>query len=110
MSGLMSGRMRQREPRYMNRRLLDLAHEAPCFLRLGEPCSVHLSVPCHSDMLAHGRGLGSKSHDCLVVAGCPDCHAKFTREHLGDDYEFVHARALSEYLVWLWSNNLVRVT
>ena len=105
----MSG-LRQREPRYQNRKLLDVAHDAPCMLQLGAPgCGNHPSVPCHSDMLEHGRGVGNKSHDALCVAGCPDCHAKFTRKHLGDDYEQVWARAYARYQVWLWTNNKIKV-
>lgn len=95
---------------YRNRRLLDLCHEAPCMLRLGTPCGADKSVPCHSDMLRHGRGNGHKSHDCLAVPGCPDCHAKFTRANLGrDGYELVWLRAYEAWTVWLWMNNKVRI-
>ncbi len=94
---------------HRNRKLLDKAHEAPCMLELGEPCGIHPSVPCHSDMLKHGRGGGHKSHDCLAVAGCPDCHAKFTREHLGrDGYEEIWAAAFAKYTVWLHENGKVK--
>jgi hypothetical protein len=96
---------------HRNRQLLDLAHEAPCMLQLGVPgCGNHLSVPCHSDMLEHGRGAGHKSHDCLAVPGCPACHAAFTRENLErDGYAFAWARAMARYLAWLWTNDKVRV-
>ena len=72
-----------------NRKLLDLAHDAPCCLQLGAPgCGNNKSVPCHSDMLRHGRGAGHKSHDPFAVPGCPPCHAIFDRKHLGrDGYE-----------------------
>lgn len=101
--------LRQREPRYQNRKLLDLAHEAPCFLRLGYPCGIYPSVPCHSDMLLHGRGMGNKSHDFLAIAGCPNCHAKFTRENLGDEYERVWARAHASYQLWMWGEGKIKV-
>lgn len=80
-------------------------------LQLGVPgCGVHLSVPCHSDLLGHGRGHSHKSHDCLSVAGCPACHAAFTREALGMDAYFkAWAMAMGRYLVWLWDNGKVRV-
>lgn len=104
--------LRQREPAYRNRALLDLAHEAPCMLQLPVVgCGIHPSVPCHSDALEHGRGAGSKSHDCLAVPGCPACHAAFTRERLGrDDYLFAWGRAMSRWLVWLWANEKVRLS
>lgn len=103
--------LRQREPAHRDRKLLDLAHEAPCMLQLGvDGCGANASVPCHSDALEHGRGAGSKSHDCLAVAGCPACHAAFTRERLGrDGYLQAWGRAMARWLAWLWSNGKVRV-
>ena len=69
-------------------------------------------MPCHSDMLTHGRGVGHKSHDCLAVPGCPACHALFTRGNLGgaDIYLEVWGQAMARYLVWLWENEKVRVS
>lgn len=96
---------------FRSRKLLDLAHEAPCMLQLGAfGCGRDASVPCHSDMLRHGRGVGHKSHDCLAVPGCPGCHAAFTRGLQGHDaYEGVWMRAMERYLVWMWQNEKVRV-
>lgn len=96
---------------YRNRKLLDLCHEAPCFLRLSESgCGNDKSVPCHSDSLADGRGGYHKSHDCLAVPGCPVCHALFTRAHLGrPNYEYHHAKALKRFIVWAWENDKLRV-
>ena len=102
---------------HRDRKLLDIAHEAPCMLLLGaHGCGAHPSVPCHSDMQRHGRGVGNKSHDCLAVPGCPACHAVFTRAHLGRGYsesygyEEAWIAALERYLVWLWKNKRVRVS
>ncbi len=106
----MSG-LRQREPRYENRKLLDLAHEAPCMLNIAPyGCSTNPSVPCHSDMLAHGKGVGAKSHDYLAVPGCPECHAVFTREKLGrEGYERTWRHAKDKYERWLWVNGKIKV-
>lgn len=95
-----------------SRSLLDVAHEAPCMLLLGvKGCGNHPSVPCHSDMLAHGRGAGMKSHDCLAVPGCPACHAAFTRKRLGKEgYLTAWANAMARYLVWAWKNGKVRLS
>jgi hypothetical protein len=96
---------------HRDRHLLDLAHEAPCMLQLGVPgCGNDASVPCHSDALEHGRGAWHKSHDCLAVAGCPVCHAVFTREKLGrDGYLEAWRVAVARWLVWLWTNGKVKV-
>lgn len=74
-------------------------------------CSVNDSVPCHSDLLRHGRGVGHKSHDCLAVPGCPACHAVFDRKHLGrDGYEFAWMQAFERYQVWMWTEGKVKAT
>lgn len=94
-----------------SRSLLDVAHEAPCCLQLGvKGCGNHPSVPCHSDMLAHGRGVGLKTHDALAIAGCPACHAAFTRKRLGKEgYALAWGAGMARYLVWLWKNAKVRL-
>jgi len=96
---------------HRDRKLLDVAHDAPCFLLLGAPgCGNHLSVPCHSDALEHGRGAGHKSHDCLAVPGCPACHSIFDRAHLGrEGYLHAHAQALARYTVWLWETGRLKL-
>lgn len=96
---------------HRSRRLLDVAHEAPCMLLLGvKGCSNDPSVPCHSDMLRHGRGGGHKSHDALAVAGCPACHAAFTRANLGrEGYEAAWLKAFERYQVWMWDSGKVKV-
>jgi len=103
--------LRQRDPRYKNRKLLDIAHEAPCMLLLNASgCGSNASVPCHSDLLRHGRGTGNKTHDHLAVAGCPACHAVFTREHLGRvGYEYAWLAAYERYQAWLWNNDKIQV-
>lgn len=93
---------------HRSRKLLDIAHDAPCFLKL-VPCAGQV-VPCHSDSLEDGRGYSHKSHDCLAVPGCVACHAWFTRKNLGrEEYARVHANALKQYLIWLYENERIAV-
>ena len=96
---------------FRSRKLLDCAHDAPCLLLLAEcGCSRDASVPCHSDLQRHGRGVGHKSSDLFAVPGCPVCHALFTRAHLGrDGYELAWRRAHEQYLTWLWEHVKVEV-
>ncbi len=94
---------------YRNRQLLDLAHEAPCFLNLAQTCGRFPSVPCHSDLQKHGRGIGHKSADLFAIAACPDCHALFTRAHLGrEGYYEVWRNGFENYQLWLWTTGRVR--
>ena len=96
---------------YRNRKLLDLAHEAPCFVNIAKPCGNDPSVPAHSDMLKHGRGVGHKSGDQFAVSCCPNCHAKFTREFLGrDQYAEIWLQAHERFLTWMFENEKVKVT
>lgn len=96
---------------HRNRKLLDLAWEAPCFLQLGTVgCGNHPSVPVHSDMLRHGRGVGHKSADLFAVAGCPACHAVFTRARWGrSGYEALWQEAFEKYQLYLWESGKVKV-
>ena len=99
---------------HRSRKLLDIAHDAPCFINLDGCTSDGFvsgeCVPCHSDLLHDDRGASHKSHDALAVSGCVSCHAKFNRKYLGRDQYFeVHARALKRYLVWLFENDKLEV-
>lgn len=98
---------------YRNRRLLDIAHDAPCFLKIpGCQSGVVPSVPCHSIFLRHGRGIGHRSHDCFAVPGCPKCHYEFDygRTLSRDDKREIWTRAFEQYILWLWETGKVRVT
>lgn len=74
----MNAPLRQREPRYENRKLLDLCHGAPCHLRYpmctGGMNPNEPSVPAHSNAQIDGKGVGCKSHDLFAVPACPSCH------------------------------------
>lgn len=95
---------------HRDRALLDLAQGAPCTLNLAQTCGRYPSVPCHSDMQKHGRGIGHKSHDAYAIAACPDCHALFTRAHLGrEGYYEAWRSAFERYALWLWESGRVRV-
>ena len=89
---------------------LDLAHKAPCFLKLAPTCGNYASSACHSDQLRHGRGVGVKSHPVFTVPGCPDCHALFTRKHLGrDGYDTLWRAAHEAWLPWAYDQGWIRV-
>ena len=97
---------------FRNRALLDLCHEAPCFLLLGhEGCGRDASVPAHSDMIRHGRGKDHKSHDCFAVPGCPVCHEHFKRSELGPDgYHEAWTAAMERWILYLWVSEKIRLT
>ena len=94
--------LRQREPRYVNRSLLDLCHGAPCHLNYpgctGGDSPDFPSVPCHPNWLEDGKGVGLKAHDDLAVPGCPSCHfqhdtgTQYTTEQKKEIHQQAHKR------------------
>jgi hypothetical protein len=61
-------------------------------------------------MQRHGRGSHHRSHDCFVVAACPDCHAWLDSgkaSRMDKDIAFI--AALDRYVLWLWQEGKVQV-
>ncbi|PZQ99174.1 MAG: hypothetical protein DI533_00250 [Cereibacter sphaeroides] len=83
-------------PKVRSRALLDAAKDMPCTLRIasflpGGKCSPQPTVvPCHIKSV--GKGMGSKSSDLHVAAGCQACHDildwrdKHGAEYIADRY------------------------
>lgn len=98
---------------YRNRKLLDVAHDAPCMFRIPGVCrdQVDPSIPCHSNEQRHGRGKDNKSHDVYAPAGCGPCHYWYdfgkdaSREEKQNAFQF----ALERWWLWLFRNDKVRV-
>lgn len=96
---------------YRNRPLLNLAHDAPCMMRVQGVCDQrNPSVPAHSNMQRHGRGSHYKSHDCFVVAACPACHMWLdTGGAASIDKDIAFFKATDRYWLWLWREGKVKV-
>lgn len=99
---------------YRNRKLLDLAHDAPCFVDEPHKCNdFDGCVPMHADSSIFGRGGWHKSHDFAFASGCPNAHALITAK-VGDDMErerkfYIWLRAHVRTWEWLWENGKVRL-
>ena len=64
-----------KQPRYVDRHLLDMARGQPCLLQ--SPLCNHnceTTVACHGSGVANGKGMGYKVGDHLTVWGCSDCN------------------------------------
>lgn len=98
---------------YRNRKLLDLAHDAPCFVDEPHQCnSFEGCVPMHSDSSIFGRGGWHKSHDFAFASGCPNAHALITAK-VNDDMErdrkfYIWLHAYVKTWAWLWENGKVK--
>ena len=75
--------LRQREPRYLNRRLLDLAHGIDTCMNCGTFCGG--CEPAHEDTLEGGKAGGQKAHDNRHAALCHDCHVWYDSVRAGRD-------------------------
>lgn len=90
-----------KEKNYRNRRLLDLAVEAPCCVcHKGNDGTV---VACHSNAIEDGHGMGIKAHD-IPCYGCRECHDRIdgrVDKHLSRDERYlIFYRGV--YNSWLW--------
>ena len=102
---------------YRNRKLLDLAHDAPCCAEFDhqcaqphEPLSDGVCVPAHSNRLAHGRGAGHRAADIFHAAVCPEAHDYIDGRKGGWDRETKHAewnRAYIKTQLYYWENGKV---
>lgn len=64
-----------KNPRYVDRHLLDMARGRPCLLQ--SPICNHdteTTVACHGAGVAAGKGMGYKVGDQLTVWGCSQCN------------------------------------
>lgn len=94
---------------YRNRKLLNLAHDSPCFAQFDHLCTEHLGVePAHSDAQIFGRGHGHKSHDFAFAAMCHTAHMQldtFEREVKQTEWLRGHIATME----FLWSNEKLKV-
>lgn len=92
--------LRQREPRYENRALLDAVYQIPCMADWPHDCGP--SEPAHSNQERHGKGKSIKAHDCFTAALCRAAHREldqgrmFSREDKFAYWQRAHERTLLE--------------
>lgn len=103
--------LRQRQPRYVNKKLTDLAHEAPCMAQFPHTCNGP-SVPAHDNSLSGGHGAGLKSHDYRHAAVCPAAHDLIDGRAGGWSLEEKRAEWDRAYIAtwhYYWTNGKVTV-
>lgn len=95
---------------FRNRRLLNLAYELPCTLRIEGVCEGGRGEPCHSNQARHGKGGGMKAHDCFYAAGCRACHRELDqgRRLTYEEKVEIWQRAFEETLLLLWQRGLLK--
>ena len=63
---------RQRQPRYINKRVTDEAQHHKCQSCGADDDTV---VAAHSNQGRHGKSMARKAHDCFVAYLCASCHS-----------------------------------
>lgn len=80
-------------PRRSNQAFLDACRGEPCHLRIKGVClgasGKETVVPCHSNQLQHGKGMGIKAHDMYTVPGCMACHSWVDQGSAPKDIKFL---------------------
>jgi hypothetical protein len=94
---------------YRSRKLLDLAHEAPCFADYAHKCGEYEGCePAHSDSHIFGRGHGHKSNDFAFASMCHEAHMLLDKMEREEKF-FAWLRAYAKTQNWLWVNGLIKV-
>lgn len=67
---------RPKTARARNPHLLAMVRGRPCLLLVPGICvgGTDTTVPCHSNLIRHGKGLARKANDQYHVPGCVACH------------------------------------
>lgn len=94
---------------YRNRRLLDLAHDAPCRADFDHTCMGFLgSEPAHSDSLLFGRGSGHKSPDWANAHLCHNAHMALDGMEREEGF-YAWLRAYVATQDYIWTEGKVKV-
>lgn len=92
-----------------NSAVLALARGEPCMLLIPGLClgGGDTSVQCHSNLGVHGKGGGTKAHDCCSFSGCAACHFWLDQDG-APSYEQKHAatmaalaRQIARWALWV---------
>lgn len=94
---------------HRDRRLLDLAHEAPCFADFPHECYEYLGCdPAHSDSQMFGRGGWHKSSDWAHASMCNTAHKMLDSMEREEKF-FAWLRAFVKTQDYYWENKLIKV-
>lgn len=67
--------------RFESKKLRDSIRGMNCLLNIAQTCQYIVAdptvVPCHAP--SEGKGVGIRSSDAYIVAGCHDCHSVLDR-------------------------------
>lgn len=88
-----------------DRKLLDIAYQFDCMLRIPGICEGGAGEPAHSNQAKHGKGGGMKAHDIYHVPACRSCHRELDQ---GKTMTREERRELWESAYWEYLPHLYR--
>ena len=97
---------------YRNRKLLNLARNSPCMLRIEGTCNSDpaTTVAAHSNDMGHGKATSCKAHDCYMAFACSSCHMALD-QGMGsrEEKDFWFQRGMERTWLYLWDKGLIEV-
>ncbi len=93
---------------YRNRKLLDLARDQACVMCHTQVGTV---VAAHSNLIEHGKGMGSKAHDGMAAWLCHRCHSQLDQGGALSKQERAEytMRAICRTYMSMWDQQLIEV-
>lgn len=109
--GYLPVKLRQREPRWECRPLLDAVYLIPCQLQIETVCDGGNGEPAHSNLAQHGKGRSRKAHDVFICSACRSCHRELDQGRMFDRQtkEVYWRRAHDRTILELFRRGLVGV-
>ena len=93
---------------FRSRKLLDLARDQPCVM-----CGTSYGtiVAAHSNLLEHGKGMGTKAHDGMSAWLCHRCHSDYDQGKgmSKEERKLFILTAICRTYKQLWNQDLIGV-
>lgn len=65
-------------------------------------------VAAHSNSSVHGKGMGTKAHDCFIAYVCYSCHSDIDQSNLTkEERDEIWNRAHRNTILYLFQNKIV---
>lgn len=93
---------------YRNRKLLDLARDQACVMCHTQDGTI---VAAHSNLIEHGKGMGTKAHDGMMAWLCYRCHSELDQgtERSKDERREYTLTAICRTYKAMWDQQLIEV-
>ena len=93
---------------FRSKKLLDLARGQSCVMC---NCSDGTIVSAHSNLLEHGKGMGTKAHDGMIAWLCMRCHSGLDQgSQMSKEQKRVYIlEAICKTYMRMWDMNLIQV-